>query len=181
MPRLFTVSEADATERRFMVYLVDATDGITPETGEAGGQPQISKVGGAWANTTNTLVAIGNGAYYVELTAAELDTLGHFLIRYKSANTAEFNMEGEVLASAAVSNPTATVTYTDAATGLAAIKLQIVNRIAEITESPKPTYTIRNQTVQWQQYLDSLFAKLEKIDAMINASAGYVEVESFGF
>jgi len=73
-------------------------DGLTPETGEAGGQSQISKVGGAWANTTATLTAVGNGHYYVELTATELDTLGYFAIRYKSAATAEFNMDGQVVA-----------------------------------------------------------------------------------
>lgn len=98
MSRLYVQSEGTAARRRFPVYLVDATDGITPETGETGGQPQISKVGGAWSNTTATLTAIGNGAYYVELTASELDTLGSFQIRFKSANTAEFNMDGEVVA-----------------------------------------------------------------------------------
>jgi hypothetical protein len=95
---LFELSEATAARRRFPVYLVDATDGLTPETGEAGGQPQIQKSGGAWANTSATLSAIGNGAYYVELTQAELDTLGDGQIRYKSANTAEFNMPFQVVA-----------------------------------------------------------------------------------
>ena len=98
MSRQYLLSEGTAAERRFPVYLVDATDGITPETGESAGQPQISKAGGAWANTTNTLTAIGNGAYYVELTATELNTLGTFQVRYKSANTAEFNMDGQVVA-----------------------------------------------------------------------------------
>lgn len=95
---LFKVGEATAARRRFDVYLVDATDGITPETGEAGGQPQISKNGGAWANTTATLTAVGNGGYYVELTAAELDTAGKIKVRYKSAETAEFQMPADVVA-----------------------------------------------------------------------------------
>lgn len=82
-------SEATAVLRRIPLHLVDQTDGITPETGEAGGQTEISKNGGAFASTTNTLVAIGNGAYYVELTATELDTLGLVIVRYDSANTAE--------------------------------------------------------------------------------------------
>lgn len=97
MARDFLLSEGTAARRRFPVYLVDATDGITAETGEAGGQPQISKQGGAFANTTATLTAIGNGAYYVELTATELNTLGLIVVRYKSANTAEFNMDGQVV------------------------------------------------------------------------------------
>ncbi len=89
----FKQSESTAARRRFYFHLVDASDGLTPETGEAGGQPQISKNGAGSNNTSATLVAIDtgtNGAYYVELTAAELDTLGVIMVRYKSANTAEF-------------------------------------------------------------------------------------------
>lgn len=86
---LVQLSEATAARRRMYFHCVDATDGITPETGEAAGQPQISKNGGAWANTSATLSAIGNGRYYVELTAGEVDTLGVVEGRYKSANTAE--------------------------------------------------------------------------------------------
>lgn len=92
----FTQSESTAAARRFPVYLVDATDGLTAETGEAGGQPQISKNGGAFGNTSATLTAIGNGSYYVELTTGELDTLGTIRVRYKSANTAEFAMSADV-------------------------------------------------------------------------------------
>lgn len=95
--QLFQQSEATAARRRVPVYLVDATDGITPETGETGGQPQLSKNGAAWGNTSATLVAIGNGGYYVELTAGELDTLGFAKVRYKSANTAEFNWPIQIL------------------------------------------------------------------------------------
>jgi len=79
-----------AVGRRFFLFLVDVTDGMTPETGEAGGQPQISKNGEPFNNTGGVLVAVGNGAYYVELTRAEINTLGWIIVRYKSANTAEF-------------------------------------------------------------------------------------------
>lgn len=181
MSRLFTRNEATAAVRRFPVYLVDATDGITPETGEVGGQPQISKAGGPWVNTSNLLVALGNGAYYVELTAAELDTLGIIQVRYSSAETAEFNMDGEVLANAVLSNPAAPITVTDAASGLETIKLQILQRITDITAAPKPNYTIRNQTVAWADYLDSLWAKLKDIDKMIQQNSATFEVESFGW
>ena len=95
---LFQQSEATAAQRRVPIHLVDATDGITPETGEAAGQPQISKNGAGFGNTTATLSAIGNGAYYVELTATELDTLGFIVVRYKSANTAEAQVVGQVVA-----------------------------------------------------------------------------------
>lgn len=82
-------SEATAARRRMFFHCVDATDGITAEPGEAGGQPQISTNGGSWGNTSNTLTAIGSGRYYVELTAAEVATAGIIEGRYKSANTAE--------------------------------------------------------------------------------------------
>lgn len=96
--QVFQQSEANTALRRFPLHLVDETDGLTPETGEAGGQPQISKNGAAFANTSATLVAIGNGAYYVELTMAELNTTGFIIVRYKSANTAEFQAAAQVVA-----------------------------------------------------------------------------------
>lgn len=86
----FTQSEATAARRRFYLHLVDATDGLTPEVGESAGQPQVSKNGASFGNTTATLTHVGNGFYYVELTAAELDTLGKVAVRFKSAATAEF-------------------------------------------------------------------------------------------
>lgn len=86
----FKRDESVAIMRRVELHLVDATDGITPATGEVGGQPQIATNGSGFVNTANTLVSIGFGAYYVELTQAELATLGKFMIRYKSAATAEF-------------------------------------------------------------------------------------------
>lgn len=90
MAILVQVSEATAAYRRMYFHCVDATDGLAPETGEAAGQPQYSLNGAAWGNTTNTLTAIGNGRYYVELVAAtEINAVGIIEGRYKSANTAE--------------------------------------------------------------------------------------------
>lgn len=88
---LVHANEATATYRRVYFHLVDATDGITPETGEASGQPQISVDGAAWTNTgIGTLTAIGNGRYYADLTQATVATAGTIVeTRYKSANTAE--------------------------------------------------------------------------------------------
>jgi hypothetical protein len=96
--QVFTKPDSISENRRFYLFLVDATDGITPETGEAGGQPQISKNGSGFSNTSATLVAIGNGAYYVELAQAEIDALGWILVRYKSVNTAEFQGLGQIIA-----------------------------------------------------------------------------------
>lgn len=98
----YKTGETTAVRRRVPIHLVDLTNGYEPEQSEAGGQPQIAKLGAttpAFANTTNTLVAISsgtNGSYYVELTGTgspnELDTIGPFIVRYKSANTREFQV-----------------------------------------------------------------------------------------
>ncbi|RJP48717.1 MAG: hypothetical protein C4586_08345 [Anaerolineaceae bacterium] len=85
-------NEATAALRRMYFHCVDATDGMTPETLEAGGQPQIAVNGPPWANTgIGVLVAIGNGRYYAELTQDAVNIADRSVIegRYKSANTAE--------------------------------------------------------------------------------------------
>lgn len=84
-------NEANAVNRRVYFQCGDATDGMTPETGEAGGQPQISSNGGAWTNTgIGVLVAIGSGRYYAVLTqAAVLTPLTVIESHYKSAETCE--------------------------------------------------------------------------------------------
>ena len=100
----FTLSESTAARRRFYVFCVDATDGITPETGESGGQPQISVNGAAFASTEETLSAVANGLYYVELSVTELSALGKIVVRYKSANTAEFQDVAYIQSTGEVSN-----------------------------------------------------------------------------
>ncbi len=89
--KLVLANEATATKRRCYFHLVDATDGITAETGEAAGQPQVSSNGAAFTNTgIGTLSAIGNGRYYADMTQALVTTAGTQIeTRYKSANTAE--------------------------------------------------------------------------------------------
>ena len=86
-------NEATAA-KRVMVFplVVDATDGLTSEVGEAAGQPQYSIDGGAnWVNTGGTLTGGTNGAYQVQLSQAEVNqAVGTSIIgRYKSENTAE--------------------------------------------------------------------------------------------
>lgn len=87
------VRESVTVKRIFYFKLVDATDGLTPEPGEVNGQPEISIGGANYINTNDTLNAISsgtNGSYYITLTVAEVATPGNHLVRYKSANTAEF-------------------------------------------------------------------------------------------
>jgi len=88
--RLILANQATAAKRRVYFHLV-GTDGLTPATSEAGGQPQISSDGGAFTNTgIGTLSAIGNGRYYADLTQAAVLTTGTLIeTRFKSATTAE--------------------------------------------------------------------------------------------
>ena len=65
------------------------SDGTTPPSTQAGGQPQINWLGRGTAtvNTTNTLslVSVNAGEYYVELTASEVSALGLAAVHYRSA------------------------------------------------------------------------------------------------
>ena len=89
--KIVKANDATATHRRAYFDLRDATDGITIELGENGGQPQVSTDGEAWTNTgIGVLVSIGNGRYYAGLTQTLIATAGTVIeTRYKSANTAE--------------------------------------------------------------------------------------------
>ena len=91
MTRFVLANQATATKRRVYFDLRNATDGITAETAEAGGQPQISTNGGPWTATgIGILTAIGSGRYYADLTQAAVLTAGTVIeTRYKSAATAE--------------------------------------------------------------------------------------------
>lgn len=90
----FQQSEQTAERRRWILVLVDSTDGVTGKTGQSG-SVFISKNGAAGVASTNGIVEVDvgdmPGHYYVELTAAELDTLGHISISYKAADTLAFH------------------------------------------------------------------------------------------
>ena len=94
-------SEATAARRRVPVWLVDATDGVTAETGVSG-TPRISKNGGASAAATNAITEVDAtnmpGLYYAELTAGEVDTLGQVLISFKTAATAQWHGSAKIVA-----------------------------------------------------------------------------------
>jgi len=81
-------SEASASLRRVPIWLV-GSDGTTPPSSQAGGQPQINWLarGTATVNTSATLsaVSVNAGEYYVELTASEVSAPGVAAIHYRSA------------------------------------------------------------------------------------------------
>lgn len=57
-------------------------------------------------------------------------------------------------------------TYLD---NLKTAREQIAANLAEMTASPKPSYTIDGQTVSWQGLFDSYIRQLEQLDARIAA------------
>lgn len=90
----FQQSETTAERRRWIIVLVDSADGVTGLTGQTG-TVKISKNGGAASDSTNSIVEVDAGDmpghYYIELTAAELDTLGHISITKKTAGSLAFH------------------------------------------------------------------------------------------
>lgn len=90
MPKLVLANTATAAYRR-VYFDLRQSDGLTPATSEAGGQPQISTDGGAWTDTgIGTLTSIGQGRYYADLTQTAVLTAGTMIeTRYKSSNTIE--------------------------------------------------------------------------------------------
>lgn len=86
---MMSQSEATAAQRTRTFLAVDATDGITPETGldyeDAAADVQISKNGGAFANATGVVTELAVGVYQYVFAAAELDTLGEVLVKFVDA------------------------------------------------------------------------------------------------
>ena len=93
-------SEATAAQRRIFFQAVDAGDGITAETGLTG-TGWFSKNGAAPVASSGSIVELNAtnmpGRYYIEGTAAELDTLGMIAFRFKTAACAEVVKEAQVV------------------------------------------------------------------------------------
>lgn len=97
---LFTKDEATAAQRTFVFFAPDATDGFTAEPGltYAGADNQISKNGGAFGNLAGAVTEIAGGFYQVVLDAADLDTLGTFVITFADAAARTVQVCGQVIA-----------------------------------------------------------------------------------
>ncbi len=99
-PTQIKQSEGTAARRRIPIWLVDATDGIAAETGVTG-TPRISKNGGASTAATNTITEVDStnmpGLYYLELTAAEANTLGQVFASFKTAATAQWHGSAQIV------------------------------------------------------------------------------------
>ena len=92
-------SEATAARRRIPVLLVDITDGFTPEVGVVTPTINVSKNGATIATGAGTWTEIGNGQYYYELTAGEVDTLGWIALNIEKATVSrDYNAVVQVMA-----------------------------------------------------------------------------------
>src|SRR4029078_5190081 len=85
-------NETTPTRCRVPIYLVSATDGYTPQSGVTTPSIAISKNGSAAAAGAGSVVEVGNGVYYYQFAASELDTLGWVRLRCtKSGQTRDYN------------------------------------------------------------------------------------------
>lgn len=84
-------NEPTPSRRRLYFQCLNVLDGRTPETGEEGGQPEISLDGGSWTTVgIGTLVSIGNGKYYADISQSTTNFDNAIILsRYKSINTIE--------------------------------------------------------------------------------------------
>lgn len=97
------LSESVQARKRTYIYLVDATDGKTPETGVTGPTIYITKGAGTPGTHSGTFgeISAANmpGWYYYEWHSTEIDTLGINGLRVvKSGTSAEFAAEIPIVA-----------------------------------------------------------------------------------
>ncbi len=57
-------------------------------------------------------------------------------------------------------------------------KANIAARLAAITADPKPSYTVGDQTFQWNEYFEKLTAQLKEINLLISIEDGPQEYDS---
>jgi hypothetical protein len=78
------VNETTGGNKRIPFYLVDATDGITPETGvtPAASELQLSQNGGAFANFAGTWTEIGAGFYHYTPSNGEMNQTGYLALKF---------------------------------------------------------------------------------------------------
>ncbi len=80
------------------VYLVDATDGYTPETGITGPTITVSKSGGAFAAPNDgTWTELASGWYKMALDATDTDTLGSLAVNVVATGCRNFTDTVEVV------------------------------------------------------------------------------------
>lgn len=110
--QLIYEDETTAARKRIPLYLVDDTDGKTPETGVtfSAGDIKCSENGAAEANHAGTVTELAGGAYYYEAANAEVDTPGFLMCRFTKSGVRTFVAHANILPhqlnEAAPSSPT---------------------------------------------------------------------------
>ena len=66
------------------------------------------------------------------------------------------------------------------AENLVIIRDNVAARLAEITASPKPSYSVEGQSFSWTEYQSMLFKQLESANTAIAAAEGPFEIMSEG-
>jgi hypothetical protein len=57
---------------------------------------------------------------------------------------------------------------------LQAARTNVAARIAEITASPKPSYSLDGQSVSWESYLSTLTKQMQELNRLIQIEGGIV-------
>lgn len=80
------VKHLKSTARRIIIIMVDSATGLTAQAGKTVAV-SISKNGAAWSSIGNA-TAIGDGAYYVDLTTTHTNTAGPLAIKATATDCA---------------------------------------------------------------------------------------------
>jgi hypothetical protein len=128
-------SEATAARRRIPFVCVDATDGVTAETGLtfASNDLLISKNGAAEAAFAGTATELGGGLYYYEFTAAELGTVGFITLRVNKTGVAVARYVAQVITHDPYGSVTANVTTIVGSSAAAVACRDVYNFVTEGT------------------------------------------------
>lgn len=62
---------------------------------------------------------------------------------------------------------------------LTEVKTKVLAQIVDLETNPKPTYDVDGEAVDWQQHIDALYARLEKLNELIDREEGPSVEESF--
>lgn len=60
-------------------------------------------------------------------------------------------------------------------------KRQLLELINQVQNKPRPNYDVDGQNIKWQDYLDSLYDKLKRINDLIAIEEGPIEEVTLGW
>jgi hypothetical protein len=173
-------SEATAAKREIPFICVDATDGVTPETGLtfAAGELQVRKAGGSYANVAGTVTEKAAGEYVYVPTTSEIDTDGVGVLKLVKSGVRNgyfaFQVVGyDPYSSGATETQVAQAVRAEMDTNSTRLDVAVSTRLATAgytaPTTPPTVAAIRAE-------MDTNSTKLANLDATVSsrlASAGY--------